>query len=58
VRLFVLLALALLGGCTLLTSFNPEGQPCDLSAAPGAQCLTHFHCANGKCVQGDYDGGK
>jgi hypothetical protein len=54
-----LLLLSILGACTLLTSFNPDGQPCDLSASTvEKQCLTGFHCKapDGKCVR-DTDAG-
>lgn len=47
-----------LSGCTLLTSFNPEGQPCDPQAAPKNQCLKDYHCENGKCVAGAFDAGR
>jgi hypothetical protein len=50
-------ALLMLAGCTLLTQFNPEGQPCDGSADPAEQCLSGFHCEGGKCVHGAYDAG-
>jgi len=50
-------ALLLLAACTLLTSFDTEGQPCDLSAPPGSQCLNEFHCEKGKCVKGGLAGG-
>ncbi|MBK7862043.1 MAG: hypothetical protein IPJ65_26170 [Archangiaceae bacterium] len=56
-----LLLLALLlsaGACTLLTSFDPEGQPCDTTTTnAGSKCLANFHCQNGKCVKGAFDGG-
>ena len=59
-RLFALLLFAaVLGaGCTLLTSFNPEDQPCDLAAMPAQQCLDKFHCEMGKCKAGPYDAGR
>ena len=43
---------ALLGGCTLLTSFDPEGQPCDVAAPVDEQCLPDagFTCVDGKCT--------
>lgn len=56
-RLLVFALLLALGACTLITSFNPEGQPCDTSALPQDQCLTGFHCENKKCVKGAADGG-
>jgi hypothetical protein len=51
-----LLAVALLlgAGCTFLTHFDPEGQPCDTAAPPASQCLDGFHCENGKCRAGAY----
>jgi hypothetical protein len=41
------------GACTMLTNFDPEGQPCDINAPVNQQCLERFHCENGKCVKGD-----
>ena len=43
---------AALGGCTLLTSFDPEGQPCDLQAPPDEQCIpdSGYACVDGKCT--------
>ncbi len=40
--------------CTLLTQFDPEGQPCDKSAPPALQCLTdagYFCNAAGLCTR-------
>ena len=51
VGLGVLLALGS-AGCTLLTSFDPDGQPCDMSAAPANQCLVGYGCVAGKCKKG------
>lgn len=51
------LVVLVLGGCTMLTAFDAEGQPCDKAAAPASQCLTGFHCSNDKCVRGAFDGG-
>ncbi len=47
----LLAALAALAACTFLTAFDPEGQPCDVGAPPGAQCLTDagYFCVAGKC---------
>ena len=58
-RLLALLLFAalLVGGCTLLTAFNPEDQPCDLAAMPAQQCLNGFHCEGGKCKRGAFDAG-
>ena len=37
--------LAVLGsGCTCLTQFDPESQPCEVNAAPADQCLAGFRC--------------
>ena len=50
-------ALAALGGCTLLTNFDPEGQPCDVGAPNYAdQCVADagYSCVNGLCTR---DGG-
>jgi hypothetical protein len=55
--LLVVLAALALGACTMLTSFDPEGRPCDLAATPAMQCLSGYHCADGKCVKGSLDGG-
>lgn len=55
----LLAAVALLGaGCTMLTAFNPEDQPCDVAAAPAQQCLSGFHCELGKCKRGAFDAGR
>lgn len=49
-----LLVIALLGGgCTCLTKFDPESQPCELSAPPGEQCLSGYECRS----TGEADGG-
>lgn len=34
----------LLGGCTALTRFDDEGQPCELAAPAGQQCLAGYEC--------------
>jgi len=49
----VVAMLAALGGCTLLTSFDPEGQPCDTAAPADQQCLTDagYQCVDGKCTK-------
>lgn len=31
-------------GCTALTPFDPESQPCELNAPPGEQCITGYAC--------------
>ncbi len=31
-------------GCTALTQFDPESQPCELNAPVGQQCLAGFEC--------------
>ncbi len=56
-RAFAVVALLMLAACTMLTTFDPEGQPCDLSAQPGSQCLEGYHCDKGKCVKGGVAGG-
>jgi hypothetical protein len=61
-RLVLTLAVlaATLAGCTLMTSFDPEGQPCDPTAtSPDKQCLSGYHCQANQCVKGaaSVDGG-
>jgi hypothetical protein len=56
--LAVVLALAVLGGCTFLTNFDPEGQPCDPGTTVASeQCLTDagYRCVGGLCTR---DAGK
>lgn len=57
-RLWLLAAAISFGGCTLLTAFNPEGQPCDGAAPPAQQCLDGYRCEMDKCVKGQLDGGQ
>ena len=33
-----------LSGCTCLTQFEPNSQPCELNAPIGQQCLTGYEC--------------
>ena len=41
------LLLALLGsGCTCLTQFDPESQPCEATAPVGEQCTEGFECGD------------
>ena len=55
-RLLVV-AVVSLSACSLLTQFDPETEPCDLSAPVGEQCLPGFRCERsgdaGVCVRGD-----
>lgn len=53
VALVVAGALAFVSGCSALTSFDPEGQPCDANAAVDQQCLSDagYRCANGVCTR-------
>jgi hypothetical protein len=47
VAVAVAAAFALAGSCTLITNFDPEGQPCDNAEAdPSLKCLTDagYHC--------------
>lgn len=47
-------ALAALGGCTLLTTFDPEGQPCDVGAPSSSDlCVADggYRCVNGVCTR-------
>ncbi len=55
--LVVAAALAFAAGCSLLTSFDPEGQPCEAGAPAGQECLTDagFTCVAGFCTR---DAGK
>ena len=42
-----LLLLAFLGaGCTCLTQFDPESQPCEATAPRGEQCSQGFECGD------------
>ncbi|MBX5482604.1 MAG: hypothetical protein IRZ16_12315 [Myxococcaceae bacterium] len=50
--LFVALGFAFGSACSLILSFNPEGQPCDAAG----QCLEGYGCVDGKCHKGA-DGG-
>ncbi len=50
----LLLTVALAGvGCTLLTPFNTESQPCEPNAAPADECLPQYECIR----EGQPDGG-
>jgi len=52
---FVGFALFALAGCTFLTSFDPEGQPCDPNALrPESECLSDagYWCVKGACKKG------
>ena len=52
-RLALAIALSASSGCTLLTSFNPDGQPCDMTASnPANECLQGYGCVQGKCKKG------
>lgn len=42
-RLVLLLGL-IASGCTCLTQFDPNTQPCELRAPVGEQCLAGFEC--------------
>jgi hypothetical protein len=43
-----LLLLALtFSGCTCLTQFDPDSQPCEPNAPVGQQCLSGFQCVAG-----------
>ena len=48
------LAVTLVGaGCTVLTQFDPEGQPCDTTAPRATQCLSGYTCGPGqRCTKG------
>jgi len=48
----LLVAFLVVGGCTLLTQFDPDGQPCDEGAFdPAEACLSDagYWCVNGLC---------
>ncbi len=51
-RALILVGL-LSAGCTLLTHFDPEGQPCDPGAAPAMQCLSDagYFCVDQVCTK-------
>lgn len=42
-RLLLLLGV-LASGCTCLTRFDPNSQPCELGAPVGEQCLAGYEC--------------
>jgi hypothetical protein len=50
-------ALLWAGGCTLLTQFDENAQPCDSNAPPDQQCLQGFQCQAGLCTRELGDGG-
>lgn len=54
-RALLLAALAAVGaGCSLLTSFDPESQPCDPHATREAdKCLPGYACVGGLCKSAD-----
>lgn len=41
---FLLLFMMLGSGCSCLTQFDPESQPCELNAPAGTQCLSGYAC--------------
>lgn len=43
-RLLLLLSL-LASGCSCLTQFDPNAQPCELRAPVGEQCLAGYECS-------------
>ena len=54
-RLILFVLASAFAGCTLLTAFNPEGQPCDLNQTDVAvQCLSDagYWCVSGACRKG------
>lgn len=60
-RRLVPMVLVVAASCTLLTSFDPEGQPCNPGATTIAdQCLPGYGCVEGACrkgAMGKLDGG-
>lgn len=50
--LFVVLALAG-AGCSFITPFDDESQPCDPGASPEDECLPTYYCVR----EGQPDGG-
>ena len=39
--------------CTVLTQFDPEGQPCDTTGRRAIQCLSGYSCGSGqRCTKG------
>ncbi|WP_224366817.1 hypothetical protein [Hyalangium versicolor] len=44
--LWLFSTVAVLSACSLLSDFDPEGQPCDSQG----QCLEDYACVDGKCV--------
>lgn len=56
-RLLWLAATLVGAGCTLLTQFEPEGQPCDSAAPRAMQCLSGYSCGPGqRCTKGPVAG--
>lgn len=54
-RLMFCAAVVVFTGCTLMTGFDPEGQPCDKAEPnPYQQCLSDagYFCVNGLCKKG------
>ena len=52
-RLLWLAVTGIGAGCTLLTQFDPEGQPCDTNAPRTSQCLSGYSCGPGqRCTKG------
>jgi hypothetical protein len=43
-RSVLLFVLMVSQGCTCLTQFDPNSQPCELNAPPGQQCAGNFEC--------------
>ncbi len=39
--------------CSVLTQFDPEGQPCDITATSATQCLSGYRCGpDQRCTKG------
>lgn len=54
------LASTAFGGCTFLTTFDPEGQPCaPMESNPELQCLSDagYWCVDKVCKKAPPDGG-
>ncbi len=52
-RLLWLTATLIGASCSVLTQFDPEGQPCDTTAPSAMQCLSGYRCGpDQRCTKG------
>ena len=60
-RLRLLVIASLFAGCSLMTKFDQDGQPCDKNEPnPLLSCLSDagYTCVNGYCKKGAVDAGQ